>query len=106
MTQPPTDEMVYRALARLKRRTLAKMVFESGRERDAQRIEAKRERMKHLIERRILAKVTRPRPRPTPEDEGWTLDTHSTFLSRKYSYHKMVGELRYVKIRKTYAKNT
>lgn len=34
------------------------------------------------------------------QDAGWHLDTHSTFLSRKHSYHKMVGKKRYVKIRR------
>lgn len=32
--------------------------------------------------------------KPIPQ---WHLDTHSTILSRKHSYHKRVGKLIYVK---------
>lgn len=32
--------------------------------------------------------------------EGWELDLFSTFLSRKYSYHKIVGKKRYVKVKR------
>jgi len=31
------------------------------------------------------------------KDPPWHLDTHSTILSRKHSYHKKVGKLMYVK---------
>lgn len=30
----------------------------------------------------------------------WALDTHSTILSRKHSFHKMVGRKRYVKVKR------
>jgi hypothetical protein len=33
-------------------------------------------------------------------EQGWQLDTHSTILSRKNSYHKVIGKRRYVKPRK------
>uniref|UniRef100_A0A6M3KLK7 Uncharacterized protein n=1 Tax=viral metagenome TaxID=1070528 RepID=A0A6M3KLK7_9ZZZZ len=32
--------------------------------------------------------------------ECWELDLHSTMLSRKMSYHRCIGKVRYVKIRK------
>ena len=32
--------------------------------------------------------------------DGWELDLFSTQLSRKYSYHKLIGKKRYVKLRK------
>ena len=32
--------------------------------------------------------------------QGWELDMHSTILSRKHSYHKLIGRKRYVKVRK------
>jgi len=31
---------------------------------------------------------------------GWHLDTHSTILSRRHSYHMMAGKMRYVKPKK------
>jgi hypothetical protein len=34
------------------------------------------------------------------EDDGWELDTHSTILSRRHSYHKVVGKKRFVKVKK------
>lgn len=30
----------------------------------------------------------------------WELDMYSTILSRKYSYHMVVGKARYVRVRK------
>ncbi len=32
-------------------------------------------------------------------NEGWSLDMHSTFLSRKTSFHKVAGKKRFVKIK-------
>ena len=30
----------------------------------------------------------------------WQLDTFSTFLSRKHSYHRCIGRLRYVRVKR------
>jgi len=49
-----------------------------------------KESLKSKIRRLIRKLFGGPKPQ-------WHLDTHSTILSRKHSYHKRVGKLMYVK---------
>jgi hypothetical protein len=34
------------------------------------------------------------------EQRGWLPDIFSTFLSRKHSYHRRIGKINYVKVKK------
>jgi hypothetical protein len=48
----------------------------------------------------IMHKLQMERQHELLIEQGWQLDTHSTILSRKNSYHKVIGKRRYVKPRK------